>query len=197
MSGKGGLEDNTDNLFIMQLDNFERRILILKSIRTVPGLVRESCWCWILGEIDMMTGEDLDRNGPSIRVEIRTNCKANKQKQFPFLPSIIMSPQYSVYLLDVAFSASATLDIVPFHQCQHHRLQQKILAWSHAEFPQVGALSPHHDFFSTLTFFQVIFHEERRQSLFSNISVRHLGILSRFWRPFFCYGDCQFLKRNN
>ncbi len=31
MSGKGGLEDNrADNLFIMQLDNFERRILILK-----------------------------------------------------------------------------------------------------------------------------------------------------------------------
>ncbi len=64
-----------------------------------------------------------------------------------------MSPQYSVYLLDAAFCASATLDIVLFHQCQHHQLQQRIMAWSNAQFPQLGELS-HYDFFSTLTSFK-------------------------------------------
>ncbi|KAK0442683.1 uncharacterized protein EV420DRAFT_1649571 [Desarmillaria tabescens] len=58
-----------------------------------------------------------------------------------------MSPQYSVYLLDASFSRSATLDIVPFRQCQHHQLQQRILAWSSAQLPQL-----------------VIRHKERRQS---------------------------------
>ncbi len=40
--GKGELEDNPHNLFIMRLETFERKISILISPRTVLGSVRES-----------------------------------------------------------------------------------------------------------------------------------------------------------